>query len=267
MKKNIANYWSWRSSSFDETSAQQKAWWEVYLAAIGGDTQCKILDIGTGTGFIALGLAKAGHQVTGIDIAQGMLACARSKAALKGLEIDFLVADAENPPFPPQSFDVIVCRNLLWTLCNPDRALKRWHQLLRPGGRVVMSDGIWRIPGLKGFFLKMSGYANTILQNGTSSYPMRFEFAYRHAKKFLPNFKGIEAKDAEAILKTCGFSNISRYDHLFEKNPYPKAYGNDFFVIAAVKPDGVLNEKERFTNLQASPALLMENAKTANELL
>lgn len=243
IRKNIANYWSWRSSSFDETSAQQQAWWEAYLAASGGDKQCEILDIGTGTGFIALGFAKAGHKVTGIDIASGMLARARSKAALKALEIDFLIADAENPPFPSKSFDVIVCRNLLWTLCNPDRALSRWYQLLRPGGRVIVSDGIWRISGLKGFFLKMKGYANTILKNGVSSYPMRFEVAYRMVRKYLPNFKGMKAKDAESILKTCGFSNISRYDYLFEENPYPKAYGNDFFIMAAVKKDGLLTEK------------------------
>ena len=240
IRKNIANYWSWRSSSFDETSAQQQAWWEAYLAATGGDKQCEILDIGTGTGFIALGFAKAGHKVTGIDIAPGMLARARSKATLKGIEIDFLIADAENPPFPPKSFDVIVCRNLLWTLCNPDRALRRWYQLLRTGGRVIVSDGIWRISGLKGFFQKMKGYANTILKNGSSSYPMRFEFAYRNLKKSLPNFKGVEAKDAESILKICGFSDISRYDYLFEENPYPKAYGNNFFIMAAIKQDGLL---------------------------
>ncbi|MBC2710330.1 MAG: class I SAM-dependent methyltransferase [Desulfosarcina sp.] len=260
IRKNIANYWSWRSSSFDETSAQQQAWWEAYLAAAGEDKRCKVLDIGTGTGFIALGFAKAGHKVTGVDIAPGMLARARSKANLKGLEIDFLIADAENPPFPPKSFDVIVCRNLLWTLCNPDRALSHWYQLLRPGGRVIVSDGIWRISGLKGFFQKMRGYAKTILKNGVSSYPIQFEFAYRNAKKSLPNFKGMKAKDAEAILNICGFSNISRYDHLFDINPYPKAYGNDFFIMAAVKQNRFLNEKERFTSLQTSPTLLVENA-------
>lgn len=255
IRKNIANYWSWRSSSFDETSAQQQAWGEAYLAAAGGNKKCKVLDIGTGTGFIALGFAKAGYKVTGIDIAPGMLVQARTKANLKGLEINFTIGDAENLPFPPKSFDLIVCRNLLWTLCNPDRALNHWYQLLRPGGRVIVSDGIWRLPGLKGFLGKMKGYVNTILKNGTSSYPIRFEFSYRNAKNFLPNFKGIEAKDAEVILKNCGFSNISRYDHLFERDPYPKAYGNDFFIMAAVKKDGLRTEKKCFANLESSPSL------------
>ena len=238
LRKDIAAYWSWRSASFDETSAQQQAWWEAYLLAIEADRRCKVLDIGTGTGFLALGFAKAGHQVTGIDIAEGMLARARAKATGEGVEIDFLIADAENPPFPARSFDVIVCRNLLWTLCNPDRALSCWYQLLRPGGRVILSDGIWRLPGWQGFFRKIKGYARTILDSGLSSYPLRFEFAYRNARKSLQSFMGVEAKDAEAILEICGFSNISRLDHLFEKNPYPTAYGNDFFIMAAVKQDG-----------------------------
>ena len=112
IRESIANYWNWRSSSFDKTSAQQQVWWEAYLAAIGENKQNKVLDIGTGTGFIALGLAEHGHQVTGIDIAPEMLAHAKNKATLRGVEIDFLVADAEKPPFSPKSFDVIVCRNL-----------------------------------------------------------------------------------------------------------------------------------------------------------
>jgi ubiquinone/menaquinone biosynthesis C-methylase UbiE len=62
IRKNIANYWSSRSSSFDETSAQQQVWWEAYLAATGGDKQSKVLDIETGTGFIALGFAEVGHD-------------------------------------------------------------------------------------------------------------------------------------------------------------------------------------------------------------
>jgi len=238
IRKNIANYWSWRSSSFDKTSAQQQAWWEAYLTATGGDKQSKVLDIGTGTGFIALGFAEAGHQVTGIDIAPGMLARAQAKATLKGLEIDFLIADAENPPFPPKSFNVIVCRNLLWTLCDPERTLRSWHQLLQPGGRVIVSDGIWQNSGRKGFFQKIKEYVNTILKNGASSYPMRFEFAYRNAKKSLPNFKGMKAKDVESILNICRFKNISRHDHLFKNNPYPKDYGNDFFIMAGIKENG-----------------------------
>ena len=96
------------------------------------------------------------------------------------------------------------------------------------------------------------------MKDGANSYPMRFEFAYRNAKKFLPNVKGMEAKNTELILKICGFNNISRHDHLFEKNPYPKAYGNDFFIMAALK-DGLLTQKKIFTNLQTSPDLLVQN--------
>ena len=46
------------------------------------DTPCDVLDVGTGTSFLALIAAELGHRVTGIDLADGMLAVARSRAAL-----------------------------------------------------------------------------------------------------------------------------------------------------------------------------------------
>ncbi|MCK5311551.1 MAG: class I SAM-dependent methyltransferase [Desulfobacteraceae bacterium] len=235
IRKELADYWNWRASSFDETSAQQGRWWDVYLAAAKGGKNCKILDVGTGTGFIAMGLANAGHKVTGVDIAPGMLKKAQKKACLSGLEIDFVLAEAEKPPFPDKSFDLIVCRNLLWTLCDPQKTLQHWHKLLRPNGRIIVSDGIWRESGLKSFFLKIKNYVGGVFKKGMDFYPARFEAAYRTLNKYLPHFNGIKAFEAESLLKKSGFKNVCRYDHLFLSNPYPKTYGNEFFVMAATK--------------------------------
>jgi SAM-dependent methyltransferase len=52
-------------------------------------------------------------------------------------------ADAEAPPFPPGSFNLIVERHVLWTLPNPEQALRAWSALLRPGGRLVLIEGDW----------------------------------------------------------------------------------------------------------------------------
>jgi SAM-dependent methyltransferase len=52
--------------------------------------------------------------------------------------------DAAAPRFPPQQFDAIVCRHLLWTLPEPGQVLRRWVDLLRQKGRLRLIEGYWR---------------------------------------------------------------------------------------------------------------------------
>lgn len=91
----IRNYWDWRATSFDDSSAQQQSWWQVYAKALDATRSLQILDIGTGTGFIAQGLAKGGHRVTALDISPAMLNQARTRAGREGLAIHFFAADAK----------------------------------------------------------------------------------------------------------------------------------------------------------------------------
>jgi len=102
-----------------------------------------VLDVGCGTGFLALLAAEAGHRASGVDMADAMLAQARAKAAARKLAVAFLRADAEAPPFAEHSFDLIVERHVIWTLPDPTRALRSWRTLLRPGGRVALIEGDW----------------------------------------------------------------------------------------------------------------------------
>jgi SAM-dependent methyltransferase len=107
-----------------------------------------LLDVGCGTGFLALLLAELGHRVTGVDLADGMLAIARGKAAAipgNAPPPAFRWGDAIDPPLPAASVDAVVNRHLLWTLTDPARAFVNWRRLLRPGGRVVAIDGLWRL--------------------------------------------------------------------------------------------------------------------------
>lgn len=102
-----------------------------------------VLDIGTGTGFVALIASQLGHRAIGLDLSPAMLAEARMQADRRGLKASFQIGDAVAPPFAKESLDVIVCRHLLWTLRQPEIALANWLQLLRPNGRVVVIDGFW----------------------------------------------------------------------------------------------------------------------------
>ena len=86
-------------------------------------------------------LAKLGHQVTGIDLTPAMIEKAKQIARERSVEADFEVMDAEHPDFPDGTFDVIVSRNLTWTLPHPAEAYGEWLRVLKPGGVLLNFDG------------------------------------------------------------------------------------------------------------------------------
>jgi ubiquinone/menaquinone biosynthesis C-methylase UbiE len=117
--------------------------WVELLGGVLPRPPADLLDIGTGTGFVALIATALGHRVTGIDLAADMLTAAQRIASSRGLAAEFVTGDAVAPPFPDASFDVVISRHMLWTLREPGRALQNWRRLLRPGGRAVVIDGFW----------------------------------------------------------------------------------------------------------------------------
>ncbi|MFD9002914.1 class I SAM-dependent methyltransferase [Streptomyces sp. NPDC059582] len=100
-----------------------------------------VLDLGCGTGSLSLLAAEQGHHVTGVDRSVAMVGHAREKLA--GRDAVFLVGDAAAPPVGEQRFDAVLVRHLLWVLPDPGRALRHWRDLLRPGGRLVLVEGVW----------------------------------------------------------------------------------------------------------------------------
>jgi len=148
VKQNVAAHWGRRAAHFDadfghsiHTQEERAAWDRVFALALGGRESLDALDIGCGTGFLSLELAARGHSVTGIDFANEMLVLAKEKAADAGAAIRFEHADAENLPFAPASFDLVITRHVLWTLPHPEAAIAEWIRVLRPGGRLAVIDG------------------------------------------------------------------------------------------------------------------------------
>jgi ubiquinone/menaquinone biosynthesis C-methylase UbiE len=70
-----------------------------------------------------------------------MLVEARHKAAARHLAVRFEEGDAEQLPFAPGSFDLVISRHVLWTLPHPEAAIDEWLRVLRPGGRLAIIDG------------------------------------------------------------------------------------------------------------------------------
>ena len=144
VKQQVAAHWNRRAAHFDEdfghsnrTEAERDAWAHIFERALPAGGPLDALDCGCGTGFLSLELAARGHRVTGVDFAPAMLEAARLKAAERGLAVRFEHGDVEQLPFAPASFDLLLCRHLLWTLPHPEAAVAGWVRLLRPGGRLI----------------------------------------------------------------------------------------------------------------------------------
>ncbi|MCX4509990.1 methyltransferase domain-containing protein [Streptomyces sp. NBC_01619] len=100
-----------------------------------------VLDLGCGTGSLSLVAAEQGHRVTAVDLSPRMAAAARRKLAGTGAEV--LVGPADRPPVGERRFDVVLVRHVVWALPDAESALGHWVSLLRPGGRLVLVEGVW----------------------------------------------------------------------------------------------------------------------------
>jgi ubiquinone/menaquinone biosynthesis C-methylase UbiE len=99
-----------------------------------------ILEVAPGPGYHAIEMARLGHTVTGLDISRTMVEIATEEAHSAGVTADFRHGDATALPFPPASFDLIVCQAAFKNFLDPVRALDEMHRVLRPGGRAVIQD-------------------------------------------------------------------------------------------------------------------------------
>ena len=102
----------------------------------------RVLDLGTGVGFLALRFACAGARVTGLDVASGQIDVARRDAAAQGLDVSLLVTAAEDAEFPPGSFDVITASQC-WLYFDPVRMIPLVTHWLDAGGRLVTCHFSW----------------------------------------------------------------------------------------------------------------------------
>ena len=146
IKHRVVHYWSHRAESFEtqrlrEFDSEKKERWLAELHRyLPVGRVLRILDVGTGTGFFACLLSAEGHETTGIDLTPEMIEHAGHMAAVLGLDAKFLLMDAEEPDFPPESFDVLVTRNLTWTLPHIEKAYREWYRILKPGGVLINFD-------------------------------------------------------------------------------------------------------------------------------
>lgn len=99
----------------------------------------RVLDVGCGTGVVAVTAARAGAWVTGSDLTPKLLERARENSAIMGLDIDWHEADAEALPYADAEFDVVVSQFGHMFAPRPEIAVREMLRVLKPGGTVAFS--------------------------------------------------------------------------------------------------------------------------------
>lgn len=151
LQEQIKNYWSQSAENFSEgirkelQGSAKNAWLKLIQENSPSGTGLKVLDIGTGPGFFAILLSLLGHRVTAIDCTESMLEEAAGNVQKAGFQVEFYKMDAHRPDFSDLSFDLIICRNLVWTLREPEAAYREWHRVLKPQGRLLVFDANWHL--------------------------------------------------------------------------------------------------------------------------
>jgi SAM-dependent methyltransferase len=100
----------------------------------------KVLDVGTGTGVVAITAAQRGAHATGLDLTPELLARAKENAALAGNDdAVWKEGDAENLPFRDGEFDVVLSQFAHIFAPRPEVATRELLRVLKPGGRIAFA--------------------------------------------------------------------------------------------------------------------------------
>jgi SAM-dependent methyltransferase len=143
------DYWDGQAATFDDEPDHglrdprvRAAWRDLLLTHLPA-APARVADLGCGTGTLSVLLAEEGHDVHGIDLSGQMVAAAQAKARAAGVSGAFTQGDAADPSLAEAAFDVVLSRHVLWALPDPGAALRRWCELLAPGGRLLLVEGFW----------------------------------------------------------------------------------------------------------------------------
>ena len=130
---------AWGAAPFEKIEDSIAAMHDDLVARLDPQPGEKWLDVGCGTGAVSMRAARAGADVTGVDLSEVMIETARRRALEEGLVIEYHVGDAEAVPCPDASFDVV--SSSVGVIFAPDHeaAARELARLTRPGGRLGLA--------------------------------------------------------------------------------------------------------------------------------
>jgi ubiquinone/menaquinone biosynthesis C-methylase UbiE len=136
--ERVSGEWdSMRSSFYNERVI------DALAQRAGADATCRVVDVGTGTGFVAAGLAPRVASVIGVDNSPAMLAVARRNLrALDVGNVQLLEGELDALPLEDDSMDAAVGNMVLHHAPDPAAMLTEMARVVRPGGVVAVTDEV-----------------------------------------------------------------------------------------------------------------------------
>jgi len=199
-KSKIKSYWDSNVEThkrFLRFFGEEKNIWKNFISQkIKKDS--KVLEFGCGTGNLTELLIEESYDVKAIDISTEML----KNFGGKGNGCDLILGDAELPPLKKESFDVILCRNLVCTLPNPGKALEKWYEILRNGGSILIIER----PFYGGFEIKKKvGYFFAAIMDGWLPWKNCYDEETAH---LIPPHRGVNPEVLASLAEKAGFRKI-----------------------------------------------------------
>ncbi|MBV2208105.1 MAG: bifunctional 2-polyprenyl-6-hydroxyphenol methylase/3-demethylubiquinol 3-O-methyltransferase UbiG [Thermomonas sp.] len=155
-----------------------------------------VLDVGCGGGLLSEALAKAGAQVTAIDLAPNLLKVARLHGLESGIKVHYRQLPVEQlAQEAPGSFDAVTCMEMLEHVPDPASVVRACATLLKPGGRLFLST-LNRTPVAFALAIVGAEYIARLLPKGTHQYrdfikPAELARLLREAKLDLEDVSGL----------------------------------------------------------------------------
>ena len=131
---------AWMAGDFGQIANHISGEAQEFVARLNLKRGVRCLHVACGTGNSAIPAAKAGAQVTGVDIATNLLEQAKKRASAEHLEIRFEEGDAEDLHYPDASFDVVVSMFGAMFAPRPDRVAAELLRVCKPGGTIAMAN-------------------------------------------------------------------------------------------------------------------------------
>ena len=123
---------------------KRQSWLDIIRSQVPAyDRPVDVLDLGTGPGFFAIILSQIGWKVRAVDCTAEMIRHAQANADYYGLSPQFAVMDNHQLDYHDDCFDLLISRNVTWTLKEPEKAYHEWARVLRPGGCLLIFDSNW----------------------------------------------------------------------------------------------------------------------------
>jgi ubiquinone/menaquinone biosynthesis C-methylase UbiE len=245
--EKAARYWGKLADAYDKSQLLAGSTYPPIIEKLKGEfmPHDRLLEVGAGTGILTVQVAPLVAHVTCTDIAPEMLE--KAKARLVGFDhVEYRVETATALSFEDNSFDVVLCCNILHQMVDPDLAMGEFHRVLRPGGRLL---AITLTMGNMSLWAKV----RTGIQ-----YAIRFGIP--------PAGHSFNLSTFSQLIADGGFDIVE--SELVTQEPFPTAY------VSAIKPEAITivsglprsGTSMMMAMLEAGGMqLLVDNIRTADE--